>query len=212
MSQKTKKSKTTKKLITVDDLKNQPTQMKEIVAYLIGNGETIGAVLDNLLDAHKGTHKFPRDLTDEKAKAILREALRTCNPNDKKFNTKKYGAAYREGRLAYVRSLGDNLLRAFDKHIRNLNFALEKTTFNFNQGLTPKEYASITKDLVSAVSLYQAIADAHQPDSKFAFDIIPALDSQIRDAEKQKALPTTPEEEQEATPDTRTKAETTKSD
>lgn len=212
MSQKTKKSKTAKKLITADDLKNQPVPLKELVAYFIGNGDTIGQVLDNLLDIYKADYKFPRDLTDEKAKDILRDAIRTCNPNDKKFNTKKYGAAYREGRLAYVRSLGDNLLRAFDKHIRNLNFALEKTTFDFSKGLTPKEYAAITKDLVSAVSLYQAIADAHQPDSKLAFDIIPALDSQIRDAEKQKALSTTHEKQQEGTPDTRTKAETTKSD
>ena len=212
MSEKTKKSKIEKTLITADELKKPPTHLKEHAARCIGQGETIGQVLDTFLNAYKDRYKFPRDLTDEKAKSILRDALRTCNPNDKKFNTKKYGAAYREGRLAYVRSLGDNLLRTFDRHISNLNFALENATFNFSEGLTPKEYAAITKDLVSAVSLYQAIADAHHPDSKLAFDIIPALDSQILDAEKQKALPTTPEEQQEGTPDTRTKAETTKSE
>lgn len=202
MAQKTKKTKTEKELITQDILKNPPMEFKEITARSIGAGDTIGSVLDTFLAFYKKRYKFPRDITDKKAKSILREALRTCNPNDKKFNVKKYGAVYREGRLSRVRSLGDNLLRAFDKHISNLNFALENATFNFREGLTPKEYASITKDLVSAVSLYQAIAEAHQSDSKVAFDIIPALDSQILDAKEQEALPPLTQEEKEGTPDT----------
>lgn len=43
--------------------------------------------------------------------------------------------------------------------------------------MTPKEYASITKDLVTAVSLYQSIAEAHHPESETPFDILPSQDS-----------------------------------
>ncbi len=191
---------TNKEELTAEQLKKIPTHFREYVAYAIGNGIKIGDVLDSIIEYYKKTYKFSEDLNDENAKSILRETIRTCNPNDKKFCIKKYGAAYREGRLSYVRSMGNNLLEAFDTHIKNLNFALDKTTFNFHKGLTPKEYASITKDIAEAVSLYQSIAEAHQPDTEATFDILPALDSQLilaeieaADTKAQEALPTTSE-------------------
>ncbi len=197
MSEKT--AKTNKEELTVEKLKKNSTHFREYVAYTIGSGSKIGDILDDILTRLKKRYKFSKDLSDKEAKSILRESMRTCNPHDKKFCIKKYGAAYRAGRLSYVRSMGDNLLEAFDTHISNLNFALEKTSFNFHEGLTIKEYASITKDIAEAVSLYQSIAEAHQPDTEATFDILPALDSQIilaeieEDIQAQKALPTTSE-------------------
>ena len=206
MSEKT--TKTNKEELTVEKLKETSARFREYVAHAIGSGNKIGDVLDNIIKYYKKTYKFTKDLSVEKAKSILRESMRTCNPNDKKFCIKKYGAAYREGRLSYVRSMGNNLLNAFDTHIRNLNFALDKATFNFNTGLTPKEYASITKDIAEAVSLYQSIAEAHQPETETTFDILPALDSQLilaeieaTDTQAQEALPAT-SEAPKALPDT----------
>ncbi len=203
-----KTTKTKKEELTVEILKETSTRFREVVAHTIGMGYTIGEALDRILKYYKERYKFTKDLNDEKVKSILRESLRTCNPNDKKFCVKKYGAAYREGRLSYVRSMGSNLLKAFDKHIKNLNFALDKATFNFNEGLTPKEYASITKDIAEAVSLYQSIAEAHQPETETTFDILPALDSQLilaeieaADTQTQEALPAT-SETPKALPDT----------
>ncbi len=207
MSETTKTTKTNKEELTAEILKKTSTRFREYVAHAIGSGNKIGDVLDNVLNYYKEKYKFAKDLSDEKAKSILRESMRTCNPNDKKFCIKKYGAAYREGRLSYVRSMGDNLLKAFDTHIKNLNFALEKTAFNFNIGLTTKEYASITKDIAEAVSLYQSIAEAHQPETEATFDILPALDSQLilaeieADIQAQEALPAT-SEAPKALPDT----------
>ncbi len=200
MSEKTKASRPKKRELTEDMVKELGRKMKEPVAYDIGNGDSIGEILDRSIESLKRIYKFPRTLTEDKAKSILREAWRTCNPNDKKFNAKKFGVAYRRGRLVYVRSMGDNLLQAFNTHISNLNFALDKATFNFNEGLTPKEYASITKDLATAVSLYQTIVDAHQPDAETTFDVIPALDSQIIAAELQEALSDTAVDEPQALP------------
>ena len=206
MSEKT--TETNKEELTAEQLKKIPTRMREYVAYAIGNGIKIGDVLDSLIEYYKEIYEFSEDLNDENAKSILRETIRTCNPNDKKFCTKKYGALYREGRLSYVRSMGSNLLNAFDRHIDNLNFALEKTGFNFHEGLTIKEYASITKDIATAVSLYQSIAEAHQPETEATFDILPALDSQLivaeieaADSQAQGALPNT-SEAPKALPDT----------
>ena len=203
-----KKNKANKEELTVEILKKTPTPIREFVAYAIGNGKKIGEVIDTILDYYKETYKYPKDLNDEEAKSILRESIRTCNPNDKKFCIKKYGAIYREGWLSYVRSIGSNLLNAFDTHIKNLNFALDKVTLNFRDGLTPKEYASITKDIADAVSLYQSIAEAHQPETETTFDILPALDSQLilaeieaADTQTQKALTAT-SEVPKALPDT----------
>lgn len=203
-----KTNKANKEELTVEILKKTSTRFREFVAHSIGSGNKIGEVLDNILNYYKETYKYTKDLNDEKAKSILRETMRTCNPNDKKFCIKKYGAAYREGRLSYVRSMGSNLLNAFDTHIKNLNFVLEKVTLNLHDGLTPKEYASITKDIADAVSLYQSIAEAHQPETETTFDILPALDSQLilaeieaADTQAQKALPTAPEAPK-ALPDT----------
>lgn len=207
MSETTKTTKTNKEELTGEILKKTSARFREYVAHAIGSGNKIGDVLDSILNYYKEKYKFAKDLSDEKAKSILRESMRTCNPNDKKFCIKKYGAAYREGRLSYVRSMGDNLLEAFDTHIKNLNFALDKATFNFNIGLTPKEYASITKDIAEAVSLYQSIAEAHQPETEATFDILPALDSQLilaeieADIQAQEALPAT-SEAPKALPDT----------
>ena len=209
MSNKTNTSRQKKKEITADTLKKVVKRFfAESTARSIGRGVPIGQEIENILKAFKKAFKFEKGLSDEDVKKILRESLRTCNPNDKKFNAKKYGAAYREGRLSYIRNMGDGLLRAFDKHISNLNFALENATFNFNEGLTPKEYASLTKDLISAVSLYQKIAEAHQPDNETPFDIVPALDSQLilaeieaTETEAQAALPT-PEAALKALPET----------
>lgn len=181
------------KRITASDLKNVEERYKEGTARLIGTGRKIGELIKEIIGFYKERAPFADDLTDEKATSILREALRTCNPNDKKFNVKKYGAFYREGRLSMIQGMGDGLMRAFDKHIRNLNFALEETTFNFREGLSVKEYASITKDLVTAVSLYKEIAEAHQPASESPFDRLPAEDSALLlaevEAEAAEALP-----------------------
>ncbi len=204
----TKTTKTKKEELTVETLQKMPSGMREYVAYACGIGIKIGDVIDTILDYYKETYKYTKDLNEKEAKSILRESIRTCNPNDKKFCYKKYGATYREGRLSYVRSMGDDLLKAFERHIGNLNFALEKTGFNFHEGLTIKEYASITKDIAEAVSLYQSLAEAHQPDTEATFDILPALDSQLilaqieaADNQTQKALPTT-SEAPKALPDT----------
>ena len=180
-----KKEIAAKEALTADILKNLCSNIdfRKDTACDIGRGIKIGDRIDRILDALDKKFMFTEDFTRDQAKSMLRESLRTCNPNDKKFNAKKYGAAYREGRLSYIRGMGDGLLRAFDKHISNLNFALEKATFNFNQGLTPKEYASLTKDLVTAVSLYQSIAEAHQPESETPYDILPAQDSELMLAE-----------------------------
>ncbi len=205
-----KKEIAVKEALTADSFKNicSNTNFRKDVACDIGRGDKIGDKIDRILDACDKKFMFTEDFTRDQAKSMLRESLRTCNPNDKKFNAKKYGAAYREGRLSYIRGMGDGLLRAFDKHISNLNFALEKATFNFNEGLTPKEYASLTKDLVTAVSLYQSIAEAHQPESENPYDILPAQDSELMlaeieatETEAQAALPT-PETALKALPET----------
>ena len=140
-------------------------ERKRAVAKCFGQMVSLSEILDVLPKVVKQSDNYP-DITDEDAKGHLRESIRTCNPNDQKFNAKKYGAAYEAGRRTYIRNMGDNLLKGLDQHIQNLNFALKETTFNFHEGLNIKDYASITKDLVQAATLYQAIADAHRPDTK----------------------------------------------
>lgn len=98
--------------MTVDTLKQVDESIKKQVAKFIGSGMPIGEVLTKVLDYYKSDYDFSDDISDEEAISLLRGSLRTCNPNDKKFNVNKYGASYREGRLAYVRGMGDNLLRA----------------------------------------------------------------------------------------------------
>ncbi len=152
-------------------------ELKATVAKCFGRLMPLSEILDSLLKIVKRIDNYP-DITDEAAKDYLRESIRTCNPHDQKFNVKKYGATYEAGRQHYIRNMGDNLLAGLDQHIKNLNFALKKTTFNFQEGLNIKDYASITKDLVQAATLYQAIADAHRPDSEVEFDILPAVEHQ----------------------------------
>ena len=173
--------------------------VKEAIAGHFGEMVPLSEILDELLKAVKQLNNYP-DITDEDAKGYLREAIRTCNPNDKKFNVKKYGATYEAGRRHYIRDMGDNLLKGLDQHIKNLNFALEKTTFNFHEGLNIKDYASITKDLVQAATLYQAIADAHRPDSEVAFDILPAVENQKQAIEGDR-LPSPAEQKSLSSPD-----------
>lgn len=208
MSEKQASSQSERQVLTAATLKKLSEVSKANVANLIGRGMKIGEVIEKVLNIYKTEYTFAEDLDDEQAMSIIREGLRTCNPNDKKFNVKKYGAAYREGRLACLHEIGGGVLRAFGTHIKNLNFALEKATFNFNTGLTPKEYASLTKDLVTAVSLYKEIAQSYQPDSETQFDVLPAQDSVLLLAEiEAEALPTSeapkalPDSSQETDPD-----------
>ena len=159
-------------------------ELKAAVAVCFGRMMPLSEILDDLLKIVKRIDSYP-DITGKEAKDYLRESIRTCNPNDQKFNVKKYGAAYETGRQQYIRNMGNNLLAGLDQHIKNLNFALKKTTFNFQEGLNIKDYASITKDLVQAATLYQAIADAHRPNSEVLFDMIPALNSENQPGEQQ---------------------------
>ena len=174
-------------------------ELKATVAKCFGRLMPLSEILDSLLKIVKRIDNYP-DITDEAAKDYLRESIRTCNPNDQKFNVKKYGAAYETGRRHYIRNMGDNLLGGLDQHIKNLNFALKKTTFNFQEGLNIKDYASITKDLVQAATLYQAIADAHRPDSEVEFDILPAVEHQ-KQATEGSELPSPAEQKSLPSPD-----------
>ena len=174
-----------KEVITADFLKERSSTInfRKLVASEIGSGKKIGDLIDNLVDGLGEEFRFTEDFTPKQAKEILRESLRTCNPNDKKFNAKKYGESYREGRLQYIQGMGDGLLRAFDRHIINLNCALEHTKIRISDGLTPKEIASMTKDLLTAVSLYQSIANAHQPESESPYDVLSELHNEAMLAE-----------------------------
>ena len=166
-----------KEVLTADSFKEKISNInfRKHVAGEIGRGEKIGNLIDTLTNLFDKEYRFTKDFTRKQAKEILRESLRTCNPNDKKFNAKKYGKEYRAGRLQYIQGMGDGLLRAFDTHIINLNFALENTKLRLSNGLTPKEIASMTKDLLTAVSLYQSIANAYQPESESPYDVLSGL-------------------------------------
>ncbi|MDE0554969.1 MAG: hypothetical protein OXI24_12170 [Candidatus Poribacteria bacterium] len=166
-----------KEAITDDFVKQRSSRngIRQYVAREIGKGKKIGHVIDGFIDGLDEKYRWTKDFTRKQAKAVIRESLRTCNPNDRKFNAKKYGRSYREGRLQCIQGMGDGLLRALETHISNLNFAFENTTFRFDKGLTPKEYASMTKDLQTAISLYQSIANTYQPESESPFDVMPMI-------------------------------------
>lgn len=166
-----------KEALTADYVKQycSGNDIRQSVANAIGRGDTIGYVIDVCIADFEESFMFTEDFTREQAKAVIRSSLRTCNTNDKKFNAKKYGAAYHQGRLQCMQDMGDGLLRALGRHIKNLNFALENTKFNFAKSLTPKEYASMSKDLAATVSLYQSVAKTYHPGSESTFEFMSVI-------------------------------------
>ena len=80
-------------------------EIKERVAECFGLMMPLSEILDSLLKIVKRIDNYP-DITDEDAKGYLRESIRTCNPNDQKFNVKKYGATYETGRRAVYPQYG----------------------------------------------------------------------------------------------------------
>ncbi len=189
-----------KEVVTADLIKERCSNFdfRKHVAGEIGRGKKIGDLMDNILDLFHKNYRFTEEFTRNQAKEVIRESFRTCNPNDRKFNAKKYGEEYRKGRMHCIQGMGDGLLSAFNTHISNLNVVLEHTRINFKECLTPKEYASLTKDLFTAVSLYQNIAKTHQPELESPYDVLPIMHdetmlAQIEDNAKavaQNALPT----------------------
>lgn len=182
-----------KPVLTAADIKNKvDTQLKNQVAFSIGTGRAIGDVINDYIHLLYFKYQFDNNITEGDIVTLLREAFRTCNPNDKKFNVKKYSEAYRAGRLSMVRDMGDGLLETFRTYINTMNDNLSSGLLNIDQKITIKEYAALIKDLATAASLYQSIAEAHQPDTEATFDVIPALDSQLsipETDETEKTLP-----------------------
>lgn len=88
----------TKETLTADFVKQycSGNDIRQSVANAIGRGDTIGYVIDVCITDFEESFMFTEDFTREHAKAVIRSSLRTCNPNDKKFNAKKYGRSYRQ--------------------------------------------------------------------------------------------------------------------
>lgn len=178
---------TTKKerpILTAAEIKQKvDTQLKRNVAFAIGAGQTIGDVIQDIIFSLTSDCDFDNSITMQNIESLLREAFRTCNPNDKKFNVKKYGDVYRAGCRAMVQDIGNGVMTAFRTYIKTLNQNLSTPLFSIDEKITIKEYAAIGKDLAAAASLFQSIAQAHQPNSENTFNILPALDSQLISAE-----------------------------
>ena len=149
----------------------------ETIFSYIGTGQTIGEIIQEIIPSLSYDYVFDNELTIQNIESLLREALRTCNPNDKKFNIKKYGDAYEAGCRAMVQEMGNGLVGAFRTYIETLNQKLSMPLFDIKEKITIKEYAAIGKNLATAASLYQSIAQAHQPNSENTFNILPALDN-----------------------------------
>ena len=151
-----------------------PEELKQKIANEIGQTRPISEILTGILTFNKEHFEdYPSEVQDTIAIGYIRELIRTCNPNDNKFNNKKYGEAYQAGRHEYVRDIETNLLQTVGNHARNLKTITSEVELS-DTPITIKEYAALSKDIIQMVNLYQDIASAPQPASDVPLDMIPA--------------------------------------
>jgi len=172
-----------------------PEELKQATAKQIGQTRSLSEILTELLTFYKTSFEdYPSEVSDPIAISYLRELMRTCNPNDKKFNSKKYGEAYQAGRHEYIRNIGTDLLQTVGNHVENLK-TITNTVKLTDTPLTPKEYASIGKDILQMVKLYQAVASAPEPASDAPLDMMLPTQTENALTETTLAIAEAPEEQ-----------------
>jgi len=172
-----------------------PEELKQAITKQIGQTRSLSEILTELLTFYKTNFEdYPSEVSDPIAISYLRELMRTCNPNDNKFNSKKYGEAYQAGRHEYIRNIGTDLLQTVGKHVENLK-TITNTVELTDTPMTPKEYASIGKDILQMVKLYQAIASAPEPASDAPLDMMLPTQTENALTDTTLAIAEEPEEE-----------------